>query len=919
MPSVRIAASTHAKADELVPQPILNGATRHLNHCSSASKFDVYENGLSPTSSIKYRKKEDEENLRASTLVFCNESFSEGRSGASICSGPIKGSGVVRRTVVATHGTGGNVQGYTPSEDLQGPGIGVHTLQSTGVVRRTIVAGSCTSEEYSTSYSPPRKSSLHTHAQLSALLPGSPTASEAPNWTWSTAESTSPQKLNQVSQLSGGASNTCVQEDTRLLSGGCATCIPLSANTPPDPQVVKRVLPNPQLVTQQMSGCKPASSVSIFTRPDGASPTRAPETTTFCVQEPAHHQAVQGQHHEQFTVVRTFSRPAEDAKPGSPRKSSLNGDVNVRFTVAAQPSDRWVNVGSSIAASACAQGADSEQLLRHGVEEGTCHMHDRIRHRPVVDSCQMQDARDSMDEPRVTLLQEPTESPSELCGAATIKENVGIPRDSAPQRDDDSCIFAKPTSATYSCPYCGAGGLPSFDAARGHCRARSPARTTPDVHNSSMTPPQARRLLQNRTHVSNAGNLVASNSAAGADCDSTTSVAEDGAKVLWVRELVRFRCPVCGDLLPSQEEAAQHCIRTQTVMYRCPICSDMLPSREEARVHCAGEAASVSISCTGENTSLPQAGASLLTSAAVGPPEGLPPLPPGETIAYNAWGQPMIVRQVDSEKGLERTIVQNDDGTIQAFGENTVQSLVKSTEDDTQKWVSNLTDRQLRGLVHEFGQRLLSTSRTYQSHQEALQNASQRQSYAYFGLDETASDKDLDKAYRQMSKKMHPDKNGGTEEAKRKFQYMKERYESLKAKRMEVGPGPQAPATEPEDKKAKENDEGDVSDKEDTEQGDEDAAKEDHNSEDQSEEANGTDGEKGEKRKTKKKRKEAYDEDDEMPKKEKESDSKKIEYDPNDRDSLQETVMKMARQYKVMEQGLSQIQHELRKAWGCPP
>jgi len=279
----------------------------------------------------------------------------------------------------------------------------------------------------------------------------------------------------------------------------------------------------------------------------------------------------------------------------------------------------------------------------------------------------------------------------------------------------------------------------------------------------------------------------------------------------------------------------------------------------------------------------------------------------------------MIVRQVDSEKGLERTIVQNDDGTIQAFGENTVQSLVKSTEDDTQKWVSNLTDRQLRGLVHEFGQRLLSTSRTYQSHQEALQNASQRQSYAYFGLDETASDKDLDKAYRQMSKKMHPDKNGGTEEAKRKFQYMKERYESLKAKRMEVGPGPQAPATEPEDKKAKENDEGDVSDKEDTEQGDEDAAKEDHNSEDQSEDANGTDGEKGEKRKTKKKRKEAYDEDDEMPKKEKESDSKKIEYDPNDRDSLQETVMKMARQYKVMEQGLSQIQHELRKAWGCPP
>merc|ERR1712008_168608 len=40
-----------------------------------------------------------------------------------------------------------------------------------------------------------------------------------------------------------------------------------------------------------------------------------------------------------------------------------------------------------------------------------------------------------------------------------------------------------------------------------------------------------------------------------------------------------------------------------------------------------------------------------------------------------------------------------------------------------------------------------------------------------------------------MAKKMHPDKNGGTEAAKLKFEQMKERYESLKKKRGGDGHG----------------------------------------------------------------------------------------------------------------------------------
>merc|ERR1712083_140286 len=55
--------------------------------------------------------------------------------------------------------------------------------------------------------------------------------------------------------------------------------------------------------------------------------------------------------------------------------------------------------------------------------------------------------------------------------------------------------------------------------------------------------------------------------------------------------------------------------------------------------------------------------------------------------------------------------------------------------------------------------------------------------YEYFGLSPTSAERDLDNAYRQLAKKMHPDKNGGTEEAKMRFQAMKERYEALKARR----------------------------------------------------------------------------------------------------------------------------------------
>merc|ERR1719272_2484895 len=128
-------------------------------------------------------------------------------------------------------------------------------------------------------------------------------------------------------------------------------------------------------------------------------------------------------------------------------------------------------------------------------------------------------------------------------------------------------------------------------------------------------------------------------------------------------------------------------------------------------------------------------------------------------------------------------MVLNDDGSCDVFGQQTIASLQSSTETETDDWIQVLSDYQLRGLVHEMGQRLVESSQVYQARLNQWEQLSEKANLAFFGLSEGATDRELDVAYRQMSKKMHPDKNGGTEESKKRFQEMKTKYENLKKKR----------------------------------------------------------------------------------------------------------------------------------------
>lgn len=219
---------------------------------------------------------------------------------------------------------------------------------------------------------------------------------------------------------------------------------------------------------------------------------------------------------------------------------------------------------------------------------------------------------------------------------------------------------------------------------------------------------------------------------------------------------------------------------------------------------------------------------------------------PGEPIAFDEQGVPIIVRSV--ELGQSRHYVLNEDGKWHTFGDRTVDSLMKSGEDTAREWLGALSHRDVRGLVHELGQRLLKSSQLYQKQQGVLEFICDMADYAFFGLTSQCSERELDNAYRKMAKKMHPDKNGGTDMAKKRFQHMKERYESLKSRR---GAGPPPPEEEDSEEPKPENDTG------------------------------------------------------------------RIEFDPFDRKSLDQTVWKMLGQLRMLKQGLQEISQQIGQRRGA--
>jgi len=231
---------------------------------------------------------------------------------------------------------------------------------------------------------------------------------------------------------------------------------------------------------------------------------------------------------------------------------------------------------------------------------------------------------------------------------------------------------------------------------------------------------------------------------------------------------------------PADSEDHSH----STVCYVCPTCEAKFQTSEDFSSHWVDNHAPAPVSLSAhrscESADASEDNAEARQTRPL-PDASQAPVQPVQCIECDAEGQPTIVRQEDPQTGALRTIVFNEDGSKRVFGEKTVSSLADSDEAEVQVWIGHMTDRHLKGLVHEVTDRACKGSGDYHRRKDDLENRTQQRHYRYFGLSDDASQKDLDSVYRRLARSMHPDKNGGTEDAKEMFQTMKHKYEVLKA------------------------------------------------------------------------------------------------------------------------------------------
>jgi len=261
----------------------------------------------------------------------------------------------------------------------------------------------------------------------------------------------------------------------------------------------------------------------------------------------------------------------------------------------------------------------------------------------------------------------------------------------------------------------------------------------------------------------------------------------DEVSVLRVRS---YQCPTCASLFQSEEEVRQHWLSAHgpnasasSVVEeqvkaesepapqpgpraRCPTCGDIYPSVADVEKHW--------FEAHAPKTQKAPASPEPAQSAV---PNSSPVVE--QVVAVDEAGERLVFRESDPEGG-SRTVVRNPDGTRKVFNETTVMSLASAHDSDIEQLIKGLTDVQLRGLVHESTERVVDASQGYHKKKAELHQMGSRLNLVYFGLPADADEKAVDNAYRKCARSMHPDKNGGTEAAKEKFQSMKARYEALK-------------------------------------------------------------------------------------------------------------------------------------------
>lgn len=246
------------------------------------------------------------------------------------------------------------------------------------------------------------------------------------------------------------------------------------------------------------------------------------------------------------------------------------------------------------------------------------------------------------------------------------------------------------------------------------------------------------------------------------------------------RKVVMQVCPTCGERFETLEQVRAHWLEVHGSTTAATSTSASSPTEASSPATGADEAAS---------TSSPSAAGGSPVCATAVPVTATVSKASCAVLASDDQGQPAILQHTDPETGVSRTLVMNKDGSQRIFGESTITSLVSKEEDEVKGWLEPMDTMQMRGLVFEFKTRMIHLSEKYFAKRADLEQRSEQANYKYFGLSpEEGTEKDLDLAYRRLARTMHPDKNGGTEEAKQRFQDMRTRYEELKERMANAPP-----------------------------------------------------------------------------------------------------------------------------------
>lgn len=144
--------------------------------------------------------------------------------------------------------------------------------------------------------------------------------------------------------------------------------------------------------------------------------------------------------------------------------------------------------------------------------------------------------------------------------------------------------------------------------------------------------------------------------------------------------------------------------------------------------------------------------------------------------------QQVKVYVLETRTGETAVAVERADGKRWRFLRNSIDFELECSADALQQWLDGLVSEQLPGLLTLLANEVNTRGETLKAKEMERNSLRGSEDYEFFGLDgQNCTDKDIERAYRKKSTKLHPDK-GGDEES---FNHMREKYEQLKSLRGE--------------------------------------------------------------------------------------------------------------------------------------